>query len=406
MNNILLISNNKNLIETFDKRIKLLRSDDNIAYSGYEDAPDAVFADKPDIVLLHETEPFIKTLNLIKYIKTKNCNILLITDNYNRDNILSAYDEGIDDYFRTNSDHSEILIKIINCIKNKNLIQKAALYEKQLKRLEVLSETTGFYSPKHFEEIFEEDIQTLENINCAITVISPDENGKSAYSQEKMVSAIKSALRDNIDFAAHTKSFKFCIINTTGGTEGAIALFERIKALTSPEFNIKAGICALKNYTFQTAEKKAQCALSSAMLGSRDFVIYSKSNTENLDSWLEIPENRNYKIFEISFRKKLEQIITPLFYRLQKKYEDKIPQTVIEQYTDELQSIFKLTHEKQTAYLKIAYPGMTKIVILTNYSGLDSPENSEITLSVNRITNEELTDIMEKFIADFKKSIE
>ena len=128
MSNILLVTNNKKTVDTFAGKLILLRNTDRVAYCDYADAPDIVFANNPDLVILHENPDFNKTLNLIKYIKTRNCSILLLIDNYNRNNVLNAYDEGIDDYITASSDPSEMLIRTINCIK------KSELY-KEIKRV-------------------------------------------------------------------------------------------------------------------------------------------------------------------------------------------------------------------------------------------------------------------------------
>ena len=151
MNNILLVTNNKNMVDMFAGKLILLRNTDRVAYCDYEDAPDIVFANNPALVILHENEDFNKTINLIKYIKTRNCSILLLVDKYDRNNVLTAYDEGIDDYFLTGSDPSEISIRTINCLRKNSVNNKTNEYIKYLKKYGIISEISGFYSKKHAE---------------------------------------------------------------------------------------------------------------------------------------------------------------------------------------------------------------------------------------------------------------
>ena len=98
------------------------------------------------------------------------------------------------------------------------------------------------------------------------------------------------------------------------------------------------------------------------------------------------------------FNKKLEKVITPLFYRLQKSYEEKLFDTQIEQYTNEEQCVFSLRNKKQESTLRIVYPGFSKIIVYITHAGLDSPEDSEIQLPLTKITQKELGKITENFM--------
>ncbi len=406
MNNILLVTNNKNMVDMFAGKLILLRNTDRVAYCDYEDAPDIVFANNPALVILHENEDFNKTINLIKYIKTRNCSILLLVDKYDRNNVLTAYDEGIDDYFLTGSDPSEISIRTINCLRKNSVNNKTNEYIKYLKKYGIISEISGFYSKKHAADIFEENILSKDYSKGALTIIAANEDEKTTDIYQQMIVAIKRSIRTN-DLVSHYGGTKFCILTDESGVEGALTITEKIKAQLDGKITVKAGICEIKNYTYQLAEKKAMCALSDAMLSNDETVIYAKKGNNIQDDWLDIPAEMtsNYKLFKHAFDKKLEKVITPVFYRMQKNYENKLKNTKIEQYTDEIQSVFRLTSTKQTSLLKLVYTGFTKIRININHAGLDSPENREILLSIKQITTDKLTEILESFIEEFKTTI-
>lgn len=406
MNNILLITNNTSTIETFDDKLVLLRESDKVSYCDYEDAPDVLFENRYDIVILHEHANKDKTLNLIKYIKDKCRNILLLINTYDRDFILSAYDEGIDDYFYVNSDPSEMLIRVINCIKKSNLKDDAARYKKYLKEYGIIADSTDFFSQKFAEEICSTEFENFVN-SGAFIVISPDSEGKVNFSSEKMAEAIKKSIR-NGDIVSNASGTKFYIMLAQSGLNGAVTVYEKIKSELNNQFSIKAGICEIKGSQFAVTERKAQCALSDAMISNQEMVIYADKK-ETLDDWLETEHNeneKNFKLFKQAFNKKLEKVIAPVFYRLQKSYEEKLFNTKIEQYTDETQSVFCLKNPKQESLLKIVYPGFAKIIIYITHAGLDSPENSEITLPLNKITQKELIRIVEDFIKEFKTTID
>ena len=142
------------------------------------------------------------------------------------------------------------------------------------------------------------------------------------------------------------------------------------------------------------------------MLGNLDFSIYTESSDLNDNIWLDEPKEKNYKLFRAAFNKKLEKVIAPVFYRLQKSWEEKLFNTKVEQYTSDTQSIFRLSNPKQTSLLKIVYPGFAKVIVYITHEGLDSPENTEISLPLNEISIKGITKIVEKFIKEFKSTIE
>lgn len=403
--NILLITNEQNIIETFGEKLMLLRETDELSYCDYEEAPDIVFADKPDIVIVHEHNDKNKSINLIKYIKTQIDSILLLINRYDRDFILNAYDEGIDDYFMTNSDPSEISIRTVNCIKKENLKKKIKQYQTYLKQYDILDKTTAIITDKFSKEINSKELSLNDFTRGALMVISPDEEGKLKYSADKVIQSVKKAVRysDIITQGGGTKVF---ILINEGGISGAVKILEKIKQELNNEISIKAGICAITSENFAVLEKNAQCALSDSLLGNLDFSIYTETSAINGENWLEPQKEQNYKLFRVAFNKKLEKVIAPVFYRLQKSWEEKLFNTKVEQYTDESQSLFKLTNPKQTSLLKIVYPGFAKVIVYITHEGLDSPENTEISLPLNKINTKEITNIVEKFIKEFKSTIE
>ena len=403
--NILLITNEQNIIETFGEKLMLLRETDELSYCDYEEAPDIVFADKPDIVIVHEHNDKNKSINLIKYIKTQIDSILLLINRYDRDFILNAYDEGIDDYFMTNSDPSEISIRTVNCIKKENLKKKIKQYQTYLKQYDILDKTTAIITDKFSKEINSKELSLNDFTRGALMVISPDEEGKLKYSADKVIQSVKKAVRysDIITQGGGTKVF---ILINEGGISGAVKILEKIKQELNNEISIKAGICAITSENFAVLEKNAQCALSDSLLGNLDFSIYTETSAINGENWLEPQKEKNYKLFRVAFNKKLEKVIAPVFYRLQKSWEEKLFNTKVEQYTDESQSLFKLTNPKQTSLLKIVYPGFAKVIVYITHEGLDSPENTEISLPLNKINTKEITNIVEKFIKEFKSTIE
>lgn len=404
MNSVILITNKEDIERNLRANMVLLRESDSVVSAYYDDAPDVVYEKRPDIVIIHEHEDRDKTIGLIKYLKEKrvfdNTNIILLVDKYDRDFILNAYDEGIDDYITVSSDPSEMLIRTINCIKKSELHKEIKRVKYYLSTYGIVSEQSGFFSPKFAKEIFELEVMNNNFADGSFVIITPDDEGKKVFSDSKMNAAIKQSVRCGDIVAEASGSKYYLLLNTS--CDGAVTVLSKLKGLLPEEFSIKAGIAPISTRKFADIEKKATCALNDALLNNKEYVIYSPNSGDN-DNWLaeDQAEVKSYRFFKGVFNKKLEQVIAPVFYRLQKTYEEKLINTKIEQFTDEKQSVFRLINARSEGMLKIVYPGFSKVIIYIVYSGLDSPENREISLPINMLNQKEVSQVVENFISEY-----
>ena len=106
------------------------------------------------------------------------------------------------------------------------------------------------------------------------------------------------------------------------------------------------------------------------------------------------------------YLKKLKNIVSPVFFRLQSSYDGTLGDTKIEQYTDEKQCIFSLKSSVQISRLTLVYTGLAKIVVYVTHGGLDSPENQSFVLPLKELSEGALTEILENFIKEYKSCIE
>lgn len=404
MNNLILISDSDDVKQKMQGNLVLLRRADKIRFVTYENAPDMLYNMNSDVIILHENELRQKTINLIKYIRCKknfsNTNIILLLNKFDQNFILSAYDEGVEDYFMLESEPSEMLIRTINCMKKSGLKRKIKNLEFYLEYYGIKDSKSGFYSAKFAEEVFENEIINNKYSDICFMIISPDDNGKKEFSAEDMNSAIKKSVRVEDLVAGPCGSKYYFMLHSD--VEGAINVFERIKKFLPPQLTIKAGITMVNDKKYLDVEKNAVCSLNNSLLTNKDYTIYSE-NTVNVEDWLDIPqsEEKVYKFFKNAFGKKLEKVISPVFYRYQKTYEEKLPGAKIEQFTDEQQSIFRILYSGNESRLTIIYPGYSKIMIYVTHSGLNTPENHEICLPLNSVNQKDISNVVEDFINEF-----
>ena len=409
-NNILLITDEQDFSSKLYEKLVLLREKDSLYTLSYEEASKQAKTIEAKVIILHEHEIKNKTLNLIVDLKEldkdKNRSLILAAESKDRDFILSAYDEGVCEHFYTSDVDFEVLLRLLNCIKN-NIVKSCYNRDKNIMgKVGLIDEDTGLYKYKYAELIINEELEKTKN-NGIFLALSPEENGKSTFSLLKMTTALKSSVRCD-DIVIHANGMKFYIYLKNTDLHGAAVVLNKIKDIYDSEYKIKAGICDVKYKDFERVERDALSALGEALLTNEEFVFYQDKEPDGEDWVVEEPENtsnKNFKLFHQTYQKKLERVIIPVFFRLQKAYEERLFNTKVEQYTEENKSVFRLKNENQTSTLKVIYPGFAKVLIQINHEGLNTPENQEMTLPLKQIDQKLLVSIVESFIKEFKSTL-
>jgi GGDEF domain-containing protein len=410
--NIILITDNKNVVDILKPKLVLLREIDNILTTTYAEAMTNLQAVVPDVILIYCASEKQACLELIKNIKTnektKSISVLLLVEEYEQDFILNAYDENVDDYLNANADDAEILIRTIWGLKKTAYISAIQKQKSLLESLSVIDKNTGFYTNEYCEKIFENEFKSLEKNNDEgiLMLVSASEESKTKLNVLQLAKAIKISIR-NSDVVVHSSANRFFVLLRETQLKGAFTVWDKIKRAVGEQYKINAGISQINGKHFDELQKELLNALVEATSTNQDLVIVSDEQKETLSGdWLEKINStqKNFKLFKQAFNKKLEKVITPIFFQIQKMYEDKLFKTQIEQYSNETLSAFVLKSENKLGELKITYPGFSKINIDIIHQGLDSPENKRINLDLTELDETRLTQILEEFIAEFKNN--
>ena len=401
MSKILLICDENAIAKNIAEKLVFLRFDDKIIISDYKSALSNI--DDTDIVLVCQKE--FGTYELIEELrKNKNLCIMLLASSYNSDFILGAYDRGIDDFTLISADDFELVIRIVNNIKHNSVRHDKFRHIKLLEQMKVIDENFGIYNYEYAKQVFENKFD--ENLYPKILmVISPSEASKVNFSMADFSKAVKQSLRVD-DIAVLGRGAQIYILLSNADYNGAIVTLNKIKENYGEDFETCSGIAQVFCDDFRKVEEKVLQALADAIATDAEYV-FAKEDGETLDEWLneELCEKKNYKIFRQIFNKKLEKVISPVFYRLQKAWEEKLFASEIEQYVTDEQCVFQLKNKIQKSTLRIIYPGFAKIIVSIVHEGLDSPENSEIQIPLNQISQKDLTNIVENFIKEFKNNV-
>ena len=386
---ILLVSDDNDFAQKLDEKLVFLRKNDEIIISDYASALDLI--GECSVVLVHENSTFGQTLSMIKDLrKKKEISIILVANSNNENLILESADLGVDDFILANAENFEFVLRIVHNIEFSVLKQLSQGYIKLLKQVNVVDDYSGLFNFDNCQQILK------EQKNGIFMAISPCD--KMKFSLDEVGFAIKFAIRKN-DIAFIGRGSNFYLYLKDTDFEGAKNVFDKINT----KIKISAGVADISGKTLEKFEKEAQDALIEAQKTEQKFVVHqTKENT--LDEWLADTKSGNYKLFRKLFNTKLEKVITPVFYRLQKSYEDKLKNTEIIQFTTDEQCVFELKNKNIKSSLRIIYPGFAKIIVTIKHEGFDSPENSEISLPLDKITQKELVEIVENFIKEYKET--
>lgn len=410
--NIILITNDDDVIQVLKPRLVLLREIDNILPAKYSEAVEKIKATPPEVILIYCSREKEECLNLIKQIKDikdiKEISIVLIIDTYDQDFILSAFDENIADYFTIAADDAEILMRTIWSIKKSILMNTIKKQHILLEDLDVIDKNTGFYTNKYSNKIFENEFNNLKKFNMdgILMLISASEESKTKLNSIYFAKSIRNSIRET-DVVVHTAANRFFVLLEETNLKGAFCVWEKIKKNVGETYTVNTSLSIVGDKTFDQLKTELLNALTEAASAKQDLVIVNEEEKDSSD-WLDKinTTQKNFKLFKQAFNKKLEKVITPVFFQVQKLYEEKLFKTQIEQYSNSALSAFILKKEDQVSELKITYPGFSKINIDIIHQGLDSPENKRIGLDLTELDETRLTKILEDFIQEFKASKE
>lgn len=407
--NIILITNNSNVVDILKPKLVLLRGIDNILTTDYAQAFDNIQKIAPDVILIYcsnEKKACLELINKIKTDeKTKSTSVILLVDEYEQDFILNAYDENIDDYLNVNADDVEILIRTIWSLKKSVYVSLVETQKSLLESLNIIDKNTGFYANEFCEKIFENEFKDLakNNDEGILMLLAASEESKTTLSPLQLAKAIKTSIR-NSDVVVHGSANRFFILLRETQLKGAFTVWDKLKKAIGEQYKLNAGISSVSGKHFNELQKELLNALVEAKSTNQDLIIVNDEEKTDSNDWVnKINPQKNFKLFKQAFNKKLEKVITPVFFQIQKMYEDKLFETEIEQYSNETLSAFVLKGKNQLSELKITYPGFSKINIDVIHQGLDSPENRRINLDLTELDETRLTNILEEFITEYKQ---
>ena len=392
---IVLVSDDSDFFDYIVPKLKLRKSDELFRFS-FADLPDKVHLLTSSLLVINSEANMEQTLQLLDLID----DVPSIIFGYNNDDefIINAYNKGALSFITLDADDDEIDAKLMPALKLVTLGEKTALYREMLVNNNLITKNNDVFLD--FKNILECEVSNINKNSAVATLvaIAPDDKSKYVIQPNQLETVILNNVRKNDILMSYSFNKYFLLLKNTN-KDKAQKLWDKIKKKL-PE-GICAGFASVGNNSRQHIVNEALNSLHRQMTMETSFI--STNNTDN---------SNNFKNYRKELNKKIMQIIYPVFYHIQQKYNDKLFGIKIEQIVQEEFGIICLLSKTYSAEFKVTCPGAIAVNIDISYNKLidNCPqlnlENKRITLVPNEFEAGLLQDLIVEFIQEFKQTVD
>ncbi len=399
-NNIILICNDEKISEEIKNKILLLRNKDNFFQIKEENCFEIIKEKKPVLILYHcpiNNESFLDITNKVKQNQElKDCSIIAVFDEIDENILCTAFEKGLTDFLLTSSTDSEYTIRTIWCLQKREISYESESKKEILSQLKILDKKNHVYTENYTYTILKEESKKEWG---TFVVLAPDIDVRSKISPDSLMGIIKRNVR-SCDILGFASDFKIYLWFKQTEKDNVLKVLEKIKKVLTSNFTISAGYIETKNIAFDKAEEMANNALSKALLKGNSFIYAKEPKKKEINLDVNV---KNFKVHKENLIKKLENILSPLFYQTQKRIEEKLFESKVTQVVEEEKSFFKLENEKGTSVFTVSCPGYTKINIEIIHDIKDSDLKAEkLFVDKEEISEEKIEYLLDSFIKNFQ----
>lgn len=398
---VLIISEDKNNLGYFFSSVSAIKREDTVVVA-IEDIKSFVDADTTIVFFNADEYSINNLLHAIEFVrKSSDAKTIAITSDNDSDFVEKCISYRVFDIINSSIEHDIIDLRILNYLKIISLESKLNILSAFMNSTNVRNSKTGFYTHKAFAETFNSLIEfnSVKNGTYIALTISPE--FKTKVSMNRLALNMKKTLRMT-DILIHS-SDKYYLLLPDTNVQGAKSVVEKISATMGNEIKIHAGISKVGITIFKDLEKNVNDALISAIT---EHELFSTLGDESiLDECGGVTKNnKHFKLFNKIYDNKLSNVIEPLFYRYEKEFAQKLPNSFVSQYSNKIESVFSIRTEALHSELIIRYDGFAKLTFKINHSGLDTCENTSSVNALNELNEKLLSKYLKKLYNEFKIS--
>lgn len=398
-NKIVLISDDKDFFDYIRAKLLLRKSDELFTFS-FDEVPEKLHLLLNSVLVVNSEGANEKALQLLTLLKGTPA--IIFAYNEDEEYKLKCYKNGVFDYLTVLTPDSEFQARMIPALTVASLLEKNKQYREVLVRNNIISPNNEVYID--YEYILDKVLDDIDKNSkkAVFAAISPNEKSKFFLQQNIIETIILNNIRKN-DILMNYAPNKYFLLMFDTELESAKNIWKKI-SVQMPE-KLYAGMSVILGQKRQQLVNEALNKLHEAVNYDKD-IVNNKSNPVSSLCMVKSQEASysNFKLFRQEFGKKLEQVITPVFYQIQQKYADKLTGVALQQGAGEGYGTFYIKGKHTNSCFRITSPGFSKINIdITYQKDSENIDAKRIVLEPEELEAGLLEDLLEQFILEYKR---
>ena len=391
-NRIVLVSDDSDFFEYLIPKL-FIRKNDEIFRWSYEKFYEKMSLYKNSVIIINAENKNEEALSFLYLLKDRP--VIFFAYNVNKDFELKAYQAGVLHFITPFTDDDELQAKLSLALKLASVLEKSQQYREFLVNNSIIKQDKEVFLD--YENIMDKELEKIRNnaSNAVLVAISPNEKTKFLIQSDKMEEIILDNIRKN-DILMNYAPNKYFLILFDTNIESAEKKWAKIRG-KMPE-KIYAGFANILTKERRQLINEVLSKLHEAINYDKDYI----ERTPVADIGI---SGGNFKVFRQELNKKIENIIVPVFYHIQQKYNAKLFGMMIEQYCKDGVSILTIKGRNASASFTITWPGFSKINMDIEYKTANAIPSQIFSIDHSDLEAGFIEDLLEQFIMEFRKEI-
>ncbi len=393
LSRIVLISDDTDFFEYMVQKLSLRKSDELYRFC-FNEIPEKLPEIKTSLFIINAERAKDKTIDILRLLKTTP--VIVFTYNYNESFALQGYRLGMFDYITVDCTDAEIEAKIMSALNLLSSFEKNMKYRELLENNNIIAKHNEVYLD--YCGIIDQELFSLNRNKkeAVLVAISPNEQTKFLLQPNQIETVVLSNIRANDILMSYGINKYFLLLQNTN-IKNAEKIWKKISSSLSEK--IYAGFSSSMGKNRQQLINDSLNKLHEAI--NKDNIVAINSSRD--------PLSNNFKLFKKEFMKKIENTISPVFFLIQQKYNDKLYGINIEQGTGDGYGVLYIKSKYSSGKFRVTSPGLSKVNIDISYESTvknNSLESKRICLEPDELESGLLEDLLEQFISEFKTEVE
>ena len=322
---IVLVSDEQDFFEYMIPKLNLRKFDEIFKYN-FNDIVPCLHLLKDAVLLVNSENSEQKTLDLLNLVTTAPT--IIFSYNENSDLKAKFYKYGAIAYITLMTPDNELQGILVPALNSASLLTKSNRYRELLVKNNLINRNNEVYLD--YAVILDKELEIIKkNSEQAVFVaISPNEKSRFLLTANQIETIILKNIRKN-DILMNYAINKYFLLLRDTDVSTAQKIWEKIRT-TIPE-KIYAGFVQISSKTREQIINEALNKLHEAINYNKDYVGEEKKYETGIE---------NFKLYRKEFNKKMENVITPVFYHIKQKYDNKIFSTSLDVSNNDSESIF------------------------------------------------------------------